>query len=126
MRLTLVGLVGTLLAGGCQTDPFTDVSGTVTLDGKPLGAGEIIFLSPDNSATPSAGQIADGRFQFRATPGAKKVQINATRDSGRREKDGWVIRESIIPDRYHARTELTADVKAGGPNEFTFELTSKR
>ncbi len=128
MRPFATALLVTLLAvfaAGCQTDPFTDVSGTVTMDGAPIAEGEIIFLSPDNSTTPSSGPIKDGRFQFRATPGAKKVQINATRDTGRVEL-GWPIRESIVPERYNTNTELTADVKPKPPNEFKFELKSKR
>jgi len=123
---TLLAICLAGLCAGCKADPFTDVSGTVTLDGTPIADGEIIFLSPDNTATPSSGAITNGQFNFRATHGAKKVQVNATKDSGKREMDGWVIRESIIPERYNAKTELTADVKSGGPNTFTFELTSKK
>ncbi|MBA4188382.1 MAG: hypothetical protein C0467_10295 [Planctomycetaceae bacterium] len=123
MRMLLtVGLV--VLIAGCQTDPFTDVSGTVTLDGAPLAEGEIIFLAPDNSVTPSSGTISNGHFHFRATRGAKKVQINATKDSGKREMDGWVIRESVIPERYNVKTDLIVDVKSG-LNDFKFELHSK-
>jgi hypothetical protein len=125
MRLPTAALwAGLLLFTGCQSDPFTDVSGTVTLDGNPLPEGEVIFLSPDNSATPSSGKIKDGQFKFRATRGPKKVQINATRDTGRKEVDGWPIRESIVPDRYNTKTELTADV-GNGSNDFKFELKSK-
>jgi hypothetical protein len=114
------------LALGCKADPFTDVSGTVTLDGNPIAEGEIIFEAGDHSATPSAGKIVDGRFKFRATYGAKKVQINATKDTGRKEKDGWPIFQSIIPERYNTKSELTADIKTSGPNEFTFTLVTKK
>lgn len=127
MRPFTTALLAALLAGftaGCQTDPFTEVTGTVTMDGAPLAEGEIIFIAPDNSATPSAGPIKDGRFQFRATAGAKKVQVNATRDTGR-VSEGAPVRESIVPERYNTKTELTADVKPKVPNEFKFELTSK-
>jgi hypothetical protein len=31
----------------------------------------------------------------------------------------------ILPARYHAESTLSADVVPGGPNAFTFELTSK-
>lgn len=123
--LPLAGCVLALLGGaGCSNDPFREVSGTVTLDGKPLPEGEIIFISPDNSTTPSTGPIADGKFQFKATVGAKKVQVNAVRDTGRVEL-GAKVYESIIPPQYNAKTTLTADVKASGPNEFAFEVKSK-
>jgi len=122
---TIFGIGLAVLIAGCQADPFTDVAGTVTLDGAPLPEGEIIFMAPDNSVTPSSGVISNGQFHFRATHGVKKVQINATKDSGKREMDGWVIRESIIPERYNVKTELTAEVKSGEPNNFMFELKSK-
>src|SRR5262245_12971451 len=113
MRYLLATLgVAVLLFAGCQSDPFVDVSGTVTLDGQPLQEGEIIFLAPDSSTTPSSGTIKDGQYKCRASRGMKKVQINSVRDTGRKEMDGWPIRESIIPQRYNTKTELTADVGA--------------
>lgn len=121
-----IGLLLVVLGFGCQPDPFTDVSGTVTLDGNPLADGELIFLAPDNSATPSTGPIVEGKFKFRATYGLKKVQVNATKDTGRKEMDGWPIRESILPERYNTKTELTAEVKKSDKNEFTFTLTTKK
>ena len=124
-HLALAGCAIALLAGaGCSNDPFREVSGTVTLDGKPLPEGEIIFLSPDNSTTPSTGPISDGKFRCKATVGAKKVQVNAVRDTGKVEL-GAKVYESIIPERFNAKTILTADVKEGGPNEFAFEVKSK-
>lgn len=119
------GVLVLLLAGaGCSNDPFRQVSGSVTLDGKPLPEGEIIFISPDNSTTPSTGPITNGTFRCKATVGAKKVQVNAVRDTGKVEL-GAKVYESIIPPKYNSQTTLTADVKDSGPNEFTFEVKSK-
>lgn len=112
-------------AAGCSDDGFAEVSGSVTLDGAPLPEGEILFIAPDNGSAPTAGKITNGRFTVRASYGTKKVQINATRDTGRKEIDGWPIRESIIPEEYNSRTGLTADVQSGGRNEFTFDLKMK-
>ncbi|WP_255487502.1 hypothetical protein [Paludisphaera rhizosphaerae] len=32
---------------------------------------------------------------------------------------------NVVPGRYNVKSELKADVKAGGPNSFTFDLTSQ-
>jgi hypothetical protein len=33
--------------------------------------------------------------------------------------------KELIPTKYNAKTELTAQVTQGGPNTFTFDLVSK-
>jgi hypothetical protein len=33
--------------------------------------------------------------------------------------------KELIPAKYNAQSELKAEVKKGGPNEFTFTLVSK-
>jgi hypothetical protein len=121
----LFALLISLVAVGCGDDGFTEVSGSVTLDGAPLPEGEILFIAPDNSSSPSAGKITDGRFTARASYGAKKVQINATRDTGRKEMDGWPIRESIIPAQYNTKTGLTAEVQRQGRNVFAYDLKTR-
>ena len=33
-----------------------------------------------------------------------------------------MMKKRLIPPRYNSQTELTAEVKAGGPNTYTFDL----
>jgi hypothetical protein len=119
-------LVLAVALAGCARDPSVAVVGTVVFDGQPLDQGEIIFVSPDGSVTPTAGPIAGGRYQVRALPGAKKVMINASRlsqtvDPNTREHQEY----SFIPTAYNIQTRLTADIKPGDPNEVNFELKSR-
>jgi hypothetical protein len=110
------------------------ISGTVTLDGKPLDHGDIT-LNPIEAGPSAGGTITDGVFTIArfAGPSAGKyrVMIMAIRPTGRRVRDadgppGSTVAElaNVIPARYNTRTELEVDVKREGPNQYTFELTS--
>lgn len=137
-RLFLVGIaglsaLGCLLAFGCQgSGPAAyPVTGSVTFDEEPVADGEIVFLSVDNSAAPAAGKITAGSFSATVPPGPKKVEIRAARMEPLPAGQTGAMGETetmvdYIPARYNAKTELTAEVEAGGKNQFTFALTSDK
>lgn len=125
--------------GGGATDdlPRRAVSGTVTLDGKPLEKGAISF---DPEVVPkdpvSVGAIIEGgSYEIAAeqgpTPGTYRVSIRAGgpgEAEASEDAPGMPPRRAApdpIPARYNARTTLRAEVTADGPNTFDFELTSK-
>ena len=136
-RLLLVGIaglsvLGCLIGAGCQRsgDSGYSVTGTVTFDEEPVAEGDIIFVSMDNSAPPAAGKIRGGTFQATVPPGAKKVEIRASRmqplPAG---QTGAMGEKEMLVDyipRYNNNTELTAKVQSGEKNEFKFELTSSK
>jgi hypothetical protein len=51
--------------GGCAKS--SKVSGKITYDGKPLGAGKITFIGPDGKGSDPA-EIEDGRYEVRNAP----------------------------------------------------------
>lgn len=119
-----------LLAGGCRraAGPVKHVvSGTVTLDGKPLSKGDVIF-SPEAANLPAdAGKLQDGRYTFRVVAGRHRVVIQAVSDKPIVTSPiDPPVYESIVPARYNDATTLTADVTPAGPNRFDFELTSNK
>jgi hypothetical protein len=107
------------------------VTGDVTFDGEPVKDGDIILEPVEPGKAPDAGKIKDGKFEFRATPGKKKVKIQASRmqkyPAGQKgamgETEGPV---DYIPERYNTSTELQEDVTTSGPNKFTFVLKSAK
>jgi hypothetical protein len=127
-RVTRTVLLGLLLAMmGCGPGEAT-VSGTVTLDGKPLEEGNIAFRPLPALAKSEArgGPIKDGKYQVKARPGQNRVEITATRVvPGKKDSFGTPLRESIVPEKYNAKSELTKEISAGGANEFNFELKSR-
>ena len=128
------GLACLLLAlagcGGEESVPRTAVSGTVTLQGKPLEEGIILF-TPLAKGPSAGGDIRQGKYQLPQekgpSPGEYRVEIRAYRGTGKKRRDeasGTVTEEmvSIIPDRYNSKSSLRAEVKADGPNKFDFQL----
>jgi hypothetical protein len=121
--------------GGPDLPPVADVSGVVTIDGKPLPRGTIQFV-PDESKGPggatAVGRIgSDGRYTLKtagvegAIVGFHKVGVHAL---GEEPKDETAPPpRPIIPSRYFDpdTSGLTAEVKAGQQNERNFRLKSK-
>jgi len=113
--------------GGPATYPAT---GTATFDGEPIPEGDIVFVSVDQSTPPAAGKITGGAFRVDVPAGAKKVEIRASRLEKLPEGQTGAMGETemmvdYIPARYNTQTELSAEIKAGEKNEFTFTLTSE-
>jgi hypothetical protein len=124
---TVLALV-CLALSGCDSDGIATypVSGSVTFDGQPVAAGEIIFRAADGTQASYAAKIHDGRYELDSTAGAKRVEITAHRSvetppspSG----EGTINHQMYIPARYNEQSELTAEVSAQGANDFEFALT---
>ena len=127
-RVTVSVLLGLLLSvTGCGPGEVV-VSGTVTLDGRPLEEGNIAFRPLPATATSEATgvPIQGGKYQLKVRPGRHRIEITATRAApGAKDPLGTApAPKSIIPEKYNARSELTEEVRAGA-NEFNFALTSR-
>jgi hypothetical protein len=115
-----------LLAGGCsrsERPPLGTVTGTVTLDGRPL-ADAVVAFTPEGPGRTSLGTTdAAGRYRLAylrdipgANPGRHVVRITtASVDEGRPE---------ILPATYHRRSNLEAQVEPGD-NTIDFALKAK-
>jgi hypothetical protein len=106
------------------------VNGSVTLDGKALTTGEVVF-DAENGEPPGAFSIVDGKFEGVAPVGKNKVKLAAVRKISMKEKmkmDGpgydQMTEENLLPARYSDGT-LMREVLETGDNKFDFELKSK-
>ena len=125
---------------GCgSSDPLNRqaVSGTVTLDGQPLDQGtiELVPVGAEHGVV-SGGLITNGSFQVPADkglpPGNYTVRISSAEVSASTgpaqpagaDLDNTEPAKERVPAKYNVQSELTAEVKSGGPNTFTFDLTS--
>lgn len=121
----LVALALLTLAGCSRSNrpPLGNVTGTVTLHGVPLRAALVVFTPDGPGRSAIATTDTAGRYELSflrdiagANVGTHTVRITtATEDRGGKE---------ILPDRYHAKTELTAAVEPGS-NTLDFPLRSK-
>jgi hypothetical protein len=134
-------LLAASLAGcgeGGDNLPREAVSGTVTLDGKPLARG-VLQMIPAGQAqgTPCGALIEDGKFAIARrqgpVPGEYVVTINSSPEGAPggapAGPPGPVSSaehsKELIPPEYNAQSKLTATVKAGVPNTLEFALKSK-
>lgn len=124
--------------GGKPPDQsMAQVKGTVKLDGKDLSTGKIVFDAA-NGQPPADLDILDGKFEGRAPVGKCKVQITSFKQMTMKEKlekegkkpmDGpgydQVQEFNLLPDRYNTKSEISREVFADKPNDFSFDLKSK-
>lgn len=128
-------LTSLFVSKGCTRDglPMGEVSGVVTVDGKPIDNAFVEF------------QPADGRPSLGITDSSGAYSLNFTNDTsgaligshivritteitGVKEGDvgGPVAgRKELLPSKYHSQSELTAEVRSGS-NTFNFDLTTTK
>jgi hypothetical protein len=118
------------LAGGCGGSPTAHVSGTVTLDGKPLENGAIMFSPTNGQGQTAGGGIQDGKYTVDASVGEMTVAVNAPKVIGTQKlydtPDSPVEEKvvELIPSRYNTESKLRVTLKPGTNDNVNFELTS--
>lgn len=117
------------LALGCGAaepsgEPRHTVSGTVTLEGKPLATGQISFDSPEDAARgvpPASADILEGKYSLEVTPGKKTVKVSSRVEAGRDEITQEPIMKESIPAKFNKDSKLETTV-AEGENTANFDL----
>ncbi len=115
---------------GCGRGDLPDlgyVTGTVTMDGKPL-EGAIVEFHSDAGGRPGVGVTdAEGKYELKYTGGVEGSKIGPAEVSITTE---WPEGEppegesETIPQKYNSKTTLKETVEAGN-NTFDFNLESK-
>lgn len=138
MHKTLYALaaVGLLALSGCgDAPPVAPVVGKVTLGGRPLTAGRVMFspLEGEEGAIPAMGDIQpDGRYslstygdQDGAAVGKHQVMVIPPRvEGGQEDQEDDDLDDAPAP--YVVPPGLTFEVQAGRDNEFHIELQPRR
>ena len=133
------GLLG--VAAGCGSAPtgpvMVPVTGTVTLDGKPLPQGVVTLLPSAGGRAPSATTDDQGKFQVESIAGDHKVAVSKVEVTGGPppSADGLAPDfatapqkvKAIVPERYNRpdTSALTVKVPDGGGDVGTIPLTLK-
>jgi len=136
--LSLACLLPNLVGCG-ESDklPREAVSGTVSVEGKPLKSGLITFV-PNESNTPTQGGalILEGKYTVPKNqglvPGKYRIIITSPEDKGEIIFDKTnnapglppIPAKEVIPRQYNSESLLSAEVTAGGKNIFEFNLVS--
>ena len=143
MRQCFVVFFSLIVLSGCGSgDNFSvakNVSGIVTLNGKPLSKASVTFVP---SATkdrmnpgPTAQGITDGegRFKLNVDPTTSGSVVGNCRiyittlisEPGAQDRDAGGPISNVqdkLPPKYNMKTELTFDVPPGGTDKANFDL----
>lgn len=121
-----------LLVLGCSGAPsdqpeLGEVTGTVTLDDRPL-ANVWVGFAPQDGRSSMGLTDKDGRYKLDYlfdTPGAKVGQHTVTITTPREDESGGEVPnfKELVPAHYNTNSTLTADVKPG-ENKIDFPLTT--
>jgi hypothetical protein len=128
----LAGLLATL-AGCGPADNRSEVSGKVTLGGRPLEDGIIQFAPLDAQPTGDGAQIVGGQYRIPKdkglAPGKYRVSIYAgdgRSGAGDASPDspyaGTKPGKERVPPEFNKKSTVVREVKAGEPNEFNFDI----
>jgi predicted small lipoprotein YifL len=127
--ITLVSLSGCGGGGPSDAPGTSSVSGTVTLDKKPLADAMVLF-TPTEGGRPAVGTTdKNGKYTLQystsargAVPGSYTVEIRTETTVSDKDGNDVTVPEKL-PIMYHDNTELTADVK-NESNKIDFALES--
>ncbi len=123
---------------GCQeaSSDTLAVAGKVTVEGKPLEDGQILFTSLGEGGKRASAKIQNGEFSippnFGVKNGKQLVQIEAYRKSNRPVVPSGLMTaevaaegavEQYLPAQYNTRSKLSVEVQPGSENYFEFKLT---
>lgn len=114
-----------------RIDPLLPLSGTISIDGKPMSKGIVRFISVDPNIPTSFGSyIKDGRYEvpaeFGVTPARYQVEfssITATDIQDMLAVGGDVneVKEEV-PARFNFNSEIEVDLSAGNVLRADFDL----
>ncbi|HEV3387298.1 MAG TPA: hypothetical protein VG097_20940 [Gemmata sp.] len=107
------------------------VSGTVSVDGKPIEKGSISFLPVDGVGVTIGGSIEGGKYTLSRVPfGPAKVEIRVPKVTGKKklyDTPDSPTRDTlseVLPNKYNVATELRFNVQPG-KNEKNWDLSTK-
>ncbi len=138
LRVSLICLLLACAGCGGESFPVAPVSGTVTLNGKPLAGARVGFEPKRSGEDAAAGPGSygttheQGRFRLvslddrpGAVIGTHRVWIRTFK--GKEGPNGIIetVVEEKVPARYNSQTELTFDVPAEGTDTADLALTSR-
>jgi hypothetical protein len=136
-RLPVLIAMLSFLIAGCDSGHAGRgaLRGRVTLDGKPLTQGSILFTPIQGThEVVTGGEIKNGRYEFPAATGPaigwNRVEIRAVRNTGKMIPKPFAPPGQLIPEqveaislKFNSESTLKVEIKSG-ENTADFEVTS--
>jgi hypothetical protein len=113
-----------LLAGCGSSDNRVSISGTVELDGKPLGGATLGFITEAGSSMSSASTSPEGKFFAKVAAGVNKVSVSKP-DPNAAPHTAVPDEQTLSPtDSEMAKLRAMPKPKTGLPDRFADPKTS--
>lgn len=128
LQLPSVGILG------CTNDGRVGVEGKVTYAGTPLDVATITFIPQSGSGIKTGGLIENGAYRiepkFGPEPGVHRVEIRWAKATGKKYRNEYGeeidLRQEGLPDQFHDKSTLSADLKSGtNIIDFVLEETNR-
>lgn len=121
--MLLVGCSGAEYPG----PPRYPVSGSVSLNGKPIEAGNITFRADGEATRSASGAIENGKYSIEEkqgpTEGQYTVEILGYEEVGElKDEDLGVATRQIVPVQFNESSSLSATISADDVNKLDFDL----
>lgn len=131
LGIAVLGLPG---CGHGLTGERQPVSGTVTLDGKPLPYGFIEFSQDADKGQVQTAAVTDGKFNLPANIGLPVgrycvclhpyvPEADVLETVSEKERLAISAASDLIPPNYRRRGSLEATIEAGGKSDLAFALS---
>lgn len=134
-KLSVVGLgcVTICLVGCGEQTTEVQLTGAVSINGKPIPNGMISFVDKAGIAPTGGGVIQDGKYTAFVEPGSKTVLVLGNEVVGEEAQYQGVsdsplrkVYKTLTPTKYNAAHESDLKAEISGPQEgLDFELTGK-
>jgi hypothetical protein len=122
MAVVVLGMIWLQSCSKSNQAPTYLVTGSVTMAGKPIEKGSIVFDPIDGHGASAMGGIENGKFTAKVPAGEKILRISAVRTTDQKDQYGSVISESYIPAKYDRESQIKQTVKPSGENKFDLVL----
>jgi hypothetical protein len=122
IALVVLGIVSLQSCNKAKQNPTHLVTGSVTLGGKPIEKGSIVFDPVDGHGASAMGGIENGKFTAKVPAGEKILRISAVRTTDQKDQYGSFISESYIPAKYDRESQIKKTVEPNDKNKFDLAL----
>ncbi len=122
ITFVVVGVISLQSCSKSDGVPKYPVTGSVTMGGKPIEKGSIVFDPVDGHGASAMGGIENGQFTAEVPPGEKILRISAVRTTAEKDQYGSLITESYIPAKYNLESQIRKTVTPSEENKFDLAL----
>jgi len=127
--LALSTAIAAAALAGCEDAELHRMHGMVTLNGSPVQTGELRLVAPDGSSPTAGAVITEGRYEVTASPGSKRVEIQAYATVGEARESNDIpgaapvpVKKPLLPPKFNVDSQEVVELNGDVEKDFAIEL----